>query len=1047
MPAPEIAVAYVSIVPSLQGFQGDLRSQLVGPTEDAGAEAGGKFSAALKAGLAAGAAVAGAVLVKGITDAIEQSGIRSRLQAQLGATDKDAARYGKVAGKLFSKGITENFQQAADAVRAVAQSGLLPPTATNAQLEQIAKKAADVAGVFDQEMGSVANAVSQMMKTGLVKDATEGFDVLTKGFQNGADKAGDLLDTFNEYSVQFQKLGLDGKTALGLLTQGIGAGARDADIAADAFKEFSIRAVDGSKTSADAYKAMGLNGAAMTAQIAKGGDNARAGLQTVLDKLRAMSDPVAREAAAVGIFGTQAEDLGKALFALDPSKAESALGVVDGAASKLGATIHSGPTHEFEVLMRTAQQGLADAMTKHVLPVIADLIHGLIDLGKWAAGAWQWIKDVSPYLAPFAVLVGGLTLAMNAQAIAVGAVTAVFAVYRAAMLVGIAVVNGMAIAQGLLNAVMALNPITLVVIAIAALVAGLIVAYNKSETFRNIVQTAFKAVGDAALWLWEKAIKPALGFIGELFHWLYTIIAVIVLAPLIILFEALGAVVGWLWDTIIEPVFKFISDAAMLMWEGALKPAFESAEKAFNTVGDALEMVWKEYIKPALQDIGDKATWLWEEAIKPAFDFIKEGADLVGESFGKAKDYIKEQWDKLQDIAKKPVRWIIDTVYNAGIVPLWNKVAGAVGGKKLEKLQLGDWGKAQGGILPGTSSWRNGDDQLVPMRRGEGVYVSEAMKDPYERARLFAVNKAAMRGQSLSAFREPGFAKGGILGTVGNLASGAWDWTKDTVGGLLGHGFDALKDLIQSGLPAADTGWGRLMRGVPMSIFDSLTTFGKKKEESFTGGAGVKSALAWARTQVGKPYQWGGAGNPSWDCSGFMSGIQKKITGQDPRGRLWSTFSFQGDKAPAGWVRGLKSPFQIGITNQGVGHTAGTLGGVNVESRGGAGVLVGSKARGANSMLFQDVYGYAPARKYDNGGWLQPGATQTVNHTGKPEAVLTNPQWEAISRLAAQGGGIADGTRLVLVTDGGSFEAYVDGRADGQIKRTLVDPAQSGRAL
>jgi hypothetical protein len=35
----------------------------------------------------------------------------------------------------------------------------------------------------------------------------------------------------------------------------------------------------------------------------------------------------------------------------------------------------------------------------------------------------------------------------------------------------------------------------------------------------------------------------------------------------------------------------------------------------------------------------------------------------------------------------------------------------------------------------------------------------------------------------------------------------------------------------------------------------------------------------------------------------------------------------------------------IGITNNGVGHTAGTLAGVNVESRGGRGVVVGSGAR------------------------------------------------------------------------------------------------------
>jgi phage-related protein len=52
-------------------------------------------------------------------------------------------------------------------------------------------------------------------------------------------------------------------------------------------------------------------------------------------------------------------------------------------------------------------------------------------------------------------------------------------------------------AQWLFNAAMAANPITLVVIGLAALVAALVLAYQHSETFRNIVNTAFEAVSNA----------------------------------------------------------------------------------------------------------------------------------------------------------------------------------------------------------------------------------------------------------------------------------------------------------------------------------------------------------------------------------------------------------------------------------------------------------------------------------------------------------------------------------------------------------------------
>lgn len=55
-----------------------------------------------------------------------------------------------------------------------------------------------------------------------------------------------------------------------------------------------------------------------------------------------------------------------------------------------------------------------------------------------------------------------------------------------------------AISQAILNSALLANPLGLVVVAIAALAAGLIYAYKHSETFRNIVNGVFSAVGKAA---------------------------------------------------------------------------------------------------------------------------------------------------------------------------------------------------------------------------------------------------------------------------------------------------------------------------------------------------------------------------------------------------------------------------------------------------------------------------------------------------------------------------------------------------------------------
>ncbi|NJP72519.1 ATP synthase F0 subunit B [Streptomyces sp. C1-2] len=529
-------------------------------------------------------------------------------------------------------------------------------------------------------------------------------------------------------------------------------------------------------------------------------------------------------------------------------------------------------------------------------------------------------------------------------------------------------------------------------------------------------KTYFRAVGALGMWLWNSVLSPVVGWIvGGL--------------------KAVGSWGKWLWQKAIRPAWLGIQAGTRALWATVLKPVFRAIQDGVKEVGKWVRWLYSKTVKPVWSSISSASKSAWEHGIRPVFDSWKRTLRGMGDVFKVAVGAIKRQWDRVEGIAKKPVAFVINTVYNKGIVGTWNKVAKAFGAPTISEFH--PKGFARGGVLAGQSSYRQGDDQLVPMRRGEGVYVSEAMRDPYERARLHAVNAAAMRGQSLSPYQGGGYAKGGIFGWVGSAASKVGDlaksgvaWLKDGIKASAVAGLNSVVKPLISKISGSASLYRDMITKIPERIIKSIVGYsGKadtKLEAAGIGGGGFKKGLSWARTQAGKRYQWGGNGNPSWDCSGFVSAIESVIRGQSPH-RRWATGAFSGATAPPGWVLNKRSPYMIGITNSGVGHTAGTLGKTNVESRGGDGVIVGPRARGYKAPLFGSWYGFQPG-KYDSGGFLQPGLNLAYNGTGRPEPVFTTQQANALARSGGSGGGPAsfEGN---LYLDSGEFLGRVRGEA------------------
>lgn len=142
---------------------------------------------------------------------------------------------------------------------------------------------------------------------------------------------------------------------------------------------------------------------------------------------------------------------------------------------------------------------------------VRDKIPGILEMfGNLA----KTVIGVMAALAPFS----GVGLAVVSVLAAMVAAIPQGAMDFIAPMIGaiIVAVKLWAIAQGILNVVLAANPVGLVVLAIAALVAILIVAWKKSETFREIVTLAFVGTAMGVL-AGVKLILQGLQFITDAF--------------------------------------------------------------------------------------------------------------------------------------------------------------------------------------------------------------------------------------------------------------------------------------------------------------------------------------------------------------------------------------------------------------------------------------------------------------------------------------------------------------------------------------------------
>lgn len=319
---------------------------------------------------------------------------------------------------------------------------------------------------FEYDVAESTRAAEAIRKN-FGSSAEEAFSLIAAGAQNGLDYSGELIDTINEYSSQFAKLGFDADGMFNILQAGADGTAWNLDKVGDAIKEFSIRAIDGSDSTVEAFTSLGYNAENIMATFAAGGEGANKAFFDVINTLMAVDDQVERDALGVALFGTMWEDLGtEAMEAM--AGASQAAYDTEGALEKINQVKYNdldsaiqGIGRQMEVALLPAAdavyQSLMDSMPEiteameEVSPVIAEiagdfadwaggaisdglpvLVDGIRDFADWAGEAYEKAKPFLNFLWEHKGTVLAIAAGLRLLGPAIGAVTTAMNAFRTA---------------------------------------------------------------------------------------------------------------------------------------------------------------------------------------------------------------------------------------------------------------------------------------------------------------------------------------------------------------------------------------------------------------------------------------------------------------------------------------------------------------------------------------------------------------------------------------------------------------------------------------
>ena len=224
----------------------------------------------------------------------------------------------------------------------------------------------------------------------------EALDYILTGEQKGLNISEDWMDTLVEYTPILSTLGLTGQDVFALISEGVKATGLDTDKAADMVKEFFLTLTDGSTTSKDAFKELGINIDTLKNQIDNGSITSAEAMQKVMKAIMKVGDETEQARLLQEIFKGTIE---YGSIGVVEAWANMEQGVVD----TKGAIDEAKQAYEgsYEAMQQDLTQSW-DELTQNigsaVLPSLLDIVKALNTIpfhmelaGTQMSMSWDWV--------------------------------------------------------------------------------------------------------------------------------------------------------------------------------------------------------------------------------------------------------------------------------------------------------------------------------------------------------------------------------------------------------------------------------------------------------------------------------------------------------------------------------------------------------------------------------------------------------------------------------------------------------------------------------